>query len=152
MPNRILGPGNVRWITTCIWPRGSQLRHFRSNQSCGGSHEAVEGNRARRVVGTAVDVLGNTIGVNVDPFTANVAVTSSGPGQCSLVTLNLSSLNLNVLGLVTGQVPVNVDVKGSGAVGSLLCNLGNLLSGLLSGGTGSPGAQGVVNAINNQIS
>jgi hypothetical protein len=101
--------------------------------------------------GTALDVLGNTVGVKADPFTADVAVTSSGPGQCSIATLNLSGLDLNALGLVTGHLPVNVDVKGSGAVGSLLCNLGNLLSGLLSGGTGSPGAQGVVRAINNQI-
>ena len=101
--------------------------------------------------GTAVNVLGNTIGVSAQPFTANVSLTSSGSGQCSLVTLNLSSLNLNALGLVTGQLPATVSVKGSGAVGSLLCNLGNLLSGLTSGGIGSPGAQGVVNAINNQI-
>jgi hypothetical protein len=103
------------------------------------------------LTGTAVDVLGNLVGVNADPFTADVAVTSSGPGQCSLVTLDLSGLDLNALGLVTGHLPVNVAVKSSGAVGSLLCNLGNLLSGLASGGVGSPGAQGVVNAINNQI-
>ena len=102
--------------------------------------------------GTAVNVLGKTISVIADPFTADVAITSSGPGQCSLVTLDLSNINLDVLGLVTADLPVNVDVKGSGAVGSLLCSLGNLLSGLLSGGTGNPGAQGVVNAINNQIS
>ena len=101
--------------------------------------------------GTAINALGNTIGVSAQPFTANVSVTSSGPGQCSVVSLNLSSLNLNALGLVTGTLPATVDVKGSGAVGSLLCNLGNLLSGLTSGLTGSSGAQGVVNAINNQI-
>lgn len=103
------------------------------------------------LTGTAVDVLGNTIGVNASPFTANVAVTSSGPGQCSLVTLDLSNLNVNALGLVTGTLPANVTVKGSGAVGSLLCNLGNALSGLASGLTGGSGAQGLVNAINNQI-
>ena len=102
--------------------------------------------------GTAVDVLGNLIGVNVEPFTANVAVTSQGPGQCSVVTLDLTGLDLDVLGLVTGHLPVNVDVKGSGAVGSLLCALGNLLGGLGSGLSGTPGAQGVVDAINNQIS
>lgn len=101
--------------------------------------------------GTAVDVLGNTVGVNAQPFIANVAVTSSGPGQCSLVSLNLSNVNLSALGIITGQVPATVTVKGSGAVGSLLCNLGNLLSGLTSGLSGSSGAQGVVNAINNQI-
>ena len=101
--------------------------------------------------GTAVDALGNTIGVGAQPFTANVSVTSSGPGQCSVVSLNLSGLNLSALGIVNGTLPASVDVKGSGAVGSLLCNLGSLLSGLTSGLTGSPGAQGVVNAINNQI-
>lgn len=101
--------------------------------------------------GTAVNVLGNTIGVTADPFTANVAVTSSGPGQCSLITLDLSSLNIDALGLVTATLPVNVNVQASGAVGSLLCTLADLLSGLTSGLPGSPGAQSVVNAINNQI-
>lgn len=101
--------------------------------------------------GTAVNALGNLVGVSAQPFTANVAITSSGPGQCSLVTLDLSSLNVNGLGLVTATLPANVTVKGSGAVGSLLCNLGNLLSGLTSGLSGSSGAQGVVNALNNQI-
>jgi hypothetical protein len=101
--------------------------------------------------GTAVDLLNNTIGVNANPFTAEASITSSGPGQCSIVTLDLSSLNVSVLGAVTGTLPVNITAKGSGAVGSLLCNLGSLLGGLTSGGTGSPGAQGVVNALNNQI-
>jgi hypothetical protein len=101
--------------------------------------------------GTAVDVLGGIVGVNADPFTAEASITSSGPGQCSLVTLDLSSLNLNVLGLVAGTLPLNVAVKGSGAVGSLLCNLSGALSGLASGGTGSPSAQSIVNALNGQI-
>lgn len=103
------------------------------------------------LTGTAVNALGNTIGLSANPFTADLSVTSSGPGQCSLVTLDLSSLNVNGLGLVTGTLPANVTVKGSGAVGSLLCNLGSLLSGLTSGLTGGSGAQGVVNALNNQI-
>jgi hypothetical protein len=95
--------------------------------------------------GTSLDALGNLVGVSAQPFIANVAVTSSGPGQCSAVTLDLSSLNINGLGLVTGTVPATIDVKSSGAVGSLLCNLGQALSGL--GG----GVQGLVNAVNNQI-
>lgn len=103
------------------------------------------------LTGTAVNALGGIVGVNASPFTAEASITSSGPGQCSLVTIDLSQLKLNALGLVNGTVPLNVTAKGSGAVGSLLCNLGNLLSGLGSGLTGSPGAQGVVNALNNQI-
>lgn len=79
------------------------------------------------LTGTAVNVLGNPVAVNASPFTADVAVTSSGPGQCSVVTLDLSSLNINAIGVVTGTLPANVTVKGSGAVGSLLCNLGSLL-------------------------
>ena len=101
--------------------------------------------------GTAVTVLGGIVGVNADPFTAEASITSSGPGQCNLVTLDLSSLNLNVLGLVTGTVPLNVTAKGSGVVGSLLCNLANALSGLASGGTASPSATSIVNALNGQI-
>jgi hypothetical protein len=100
--------------------------------------------------GTAVDALGNLVGVNAQPFTANVNVTSSGPGQCSLVTLSLSSLNLNALGLVTGTLPISITGKGSGAVGSLLCNLGQALSGIGSA-LGGSGASGLVNALNNQI-
>ena len=101
--------------------------------------------------GTAVNALGGVVGVNAQPFTANVSVTSSGPGQCDLVTLALSNLNLNVLGLVTGTLPVNITGKGSGAVGSLLCNLGQALSGIGSAIGGGSGAQGLVNALNNQI-
>lgn len=100
--------------------------------------------------GTAVDALGGLVGVDAQPFVADLGITSSGPGQCNLVSLDLSNINLNALGLVTGTVPVNVTAKGSGAVGSLLCNLGQALSSV---GTalGGSSAQGLVNAINNQI-
>lgn len=79
--------------------------------------------------GTAVNALGNLVGVNAQPFTATANVTSSGSGQCTLATISLSNPNLSVLGLVTGTLPLNVTAKGSGAVGSLLCNLGQALSG-----------------------
>lgn len=100
--------------------------------------------------GTAVDVLGGLVGVDAQPFTATANVTSSGPGQCTLVTIDLSNPTLDVLGLATGTIPVNVTGKGSGAVGSLLCNLGQALSGIGSA-LGGSGAQGLVNALNNQI-
>jgi hypothetical protein len=103
------------------------------------------------LTGTAVNAVGGLVGVNASPFTAEASVTSSGSGQCSLVSIDLSSLNVNGLGLVTGTLPLNVSGKGSGAVGSLLCNLGSLLSGLGAGLSGGSGAQGVVNALNNQI-
>ena len=98
------------------------------------------------LTGTAVDAVGGLVGLDATPFTANLAVTSSGFGQCSAVKLDLTGLNIDALGLVTGTVPATVDVKGSGAVGSLLCALGQALSGIGSG------LNGIVNALNNQIS
>src|SRR5690349_20563320 len=80
--------------------------------------------------GTAVNAVGGLVGVNAQPFTATANVTSSGPGQCTLATINLSNPTLNVLGLATGTIPLNVAAKGSGAVGSLLCNLGQERSGI----------------------
>ena len=102
------------------------------------------------LTGTAVDVLGGAVGLDAQPFVADLNVTSSGPGQCSVVTLDLSNLNVDALGLVTGTVPANVNVKGSGAVGSLLCNLGQSLAGV-GGALGGQSATGLVNAINNQL-
>ena len=100
--------------------------------------------------GTAVNAVGGLVGVNAQPFTATASVTSSGPGQCDLVTIDLSNPTLNALGLATGTIPLNVTAKGSGAVGSLLCNLGQALAGIGSA-LGGGGAQGLVNALNNQI-
>jgi hypothetical protein len=61
-------------------------------------------------------------------------------------------VDIEVPGVTAIEVPAaSLTGRGSGAVGSLLCNLGNLLGGLTGGGVGSPGAQGVVNALNNQI-
>jgi hypothetical protein len=91
-------------------------------------------------------VLGETVTLDAAPFTADLIVTSSGPGQCSAITLNLSNIEVDALGVVAATVPASVDVKSSGAVGSLLCNLGSLVGGLVGGGAG-----GLVNAINNQI-
>ncbi|HEX4685059.1 MAG TPA: hypothetical protein VH277_20240 [Gemmatimonadaceae bacterium] len=101
--------------------------------------------------GTQFDAAGKLVGATTDPFTSELSITSSGPGQCSLVTLNLSNLTVNASPIADVTLPANVTVKGSGAVGSLLCNLGSALSGLTSGLSGSGGAQGLVNALNNQI-
>ena len=95
--------------------------------------------------GTRVDALGNLVAVDAVPFVADLSVTSSGPGQCSLLTLDLSNIDLGALGIVHAHVPVNVDAKGSGAVGSLLCNIGQALSGV------GNGLNGLVNALNNKI-
>jgi hypothetical protein len=83
-------------------------------------------------------------------FTSTLAITSSGPGQCELLGLQLGPLALNALNLVAVDVPVaDVTGRGSGAVGSLLCTLGSLLSGAIGGVT--QGVQGLVNALNGRL-
>ena len=85
-----------------------------------------------------------------EKFTSSVGITSSGPGQCDLVTIDLGPLTIDALGIVTADVPTaELKGRGSGAVGSLLCNLGSLLSGAIGGVT--RGVQGLVNAINRVI-
>ena len=104
----------------------------------------IIGLEATGTVSGVVDATGAEI---TEDFTSTVNITSSGPGKCDLLTVDLGGLNIDALGLVTADVPAaEVSSRGSGAVGSLLCNLGSLVGGLTGGGAG-----GLVNAINNQI-
>jgi hypothetical protein len=95
------------------------------------------------ITGTTVDALGNTITVTND-FTGDVLVSSSGPGQCRVVTVDLSGIDIDALGIVNADLPVaTVNVSGSGAVGPLLCALGSVVNGVAGGVVG-----GLVNALN----
>lgn len=99
-------------------------------------------------------VSGTLTGLGVDivdeQFTSTLAVTSAGPGRCQAVAIDLGPLSLDALGLVTLDVPeADVTATTSGAVGTLLCTLGQLVSGVIGGAT--RGVQGVVNAINGLI-
>jgi hypothetical protein len=99
-----------------------------------------------------LQLTGGVLGSNVvtEDFTTVVSVTSSGPGQCDLVTVDLGPIGIDALGVASVDVPAaSVVGRGSGAVGSLLCNLGQALSGLVGGVTS--GVQGLVNALNNLI-
>jgi hypothetical protein len=109
---------------------------------------AIIGLEVTGTVNGVVGVLGTPV---VDQkFTSSFGITSSGPGQCDLVTIDLGPLNIDALDIVTGDVdPVELTGRGSGAVGSLLCNLGQALSGVVGGVT--RGVQGLVNAINRLI-
>lgn len=101
-----------------------------------------------------IDLTGGVLGTNVltQNFATTVSVTSTGPGQCDLVTIDLSGISIDALGLADVDIPAaTLTGRGSGAVGSLLCNLGNLLGGLGGGGGAIPGAGGIVNALNNRI-
>ena len=111
---------------------------------------------AGQVVGLEVTgTLNGTLSATGQPivdeqFTSTLDVISSGPGQCAVLTVDLGPLNLDTLGLVTADVPdADVTASGSGAVGSLLCTLGDLLNSAIGGAT--RGVQGIVNAINRII-
>jgi hypothetical protein len=101
--------------------------------------------------GTLTGTLSATGGTIVDEqFTSTVAINSSGPGQCDFVGIDLGRLTFDALGLVTVDAPEAAFTgRGSGAVGSLLCNVGNLLSG--PAGLLTRGVQGLLNAINRLI-
>lgn len=96
-----------------------------------------------------LQLTGGVLGTDVvtEDFRTAVGITSTGPGQCELVRIDLAPIEVDILGEVaTVDVPAaEVTGRGSGAVGSLLCTLGALLGGL------SSGVDGVVNGINNLI-
>jgi hypothetical protein len=114
-------------------------------------------NTVGQIVGLQVDgVLQFTtslLGTDVvtENFTTTATVTSSGPGQCKVVSIDLGPIAIDALVASVDVPAADLDVKTSGAVGSLLCNLANALSGLASGTGAAPGAGGIVNALNNLI-
>jgi hypothetical protein len=95
------------------------------------------------ITGTTVNALGQTITVT-DDFTTDVLVSSSGPGQCGLVSLDLGPIAGDVFGVVGVDIPTaNVDAKASGAAGPLLCALGSVVNGVAGAAVG-----GILNALN----
>jgi hypothetical protein len=99
-----------------------------------------------------LQLTGGVLGTDIvtQNFRTQVGITSSGPGKCDVLTVDLGPVAVDALGLAEVDVPVaTVDARASGAVGSLLCNLGNALSGVVGGVT--RGIQGLLNAINRLI-
>lgn len=112
---------------------------------------AIVENVVGQIVGLQVDGVlqftGGVLGTNVvtENFNTTVSVTSSGFGQCDLVTIDLGQIHVNALVADVDVPAATVTGKGSGAVGSLLCALGQALNGLTSA------LPGLVNALNNQV-
>jgi hypothetical protein len=106
------------------------------------------------VVGLEVEgvltLSGGVLGEDIvtEEFLTQVHVVSSGPGECDVLTLELGPIALDALGdAVFVEAPdVAINSRSVGAVGSLLCNLGSVLQGPVSGVTGA--VRGLVNAIN----
>jgi hypothetical protein len=108
-----------------------------------------------QIVGLEVEgvlqLTGGVLGTDVvtEDFLTTVSVTSSGPGKCEVVTIDLGEIALNAL-VASVEIPAaSVHARASGAVGSLLCALGQLLGGLTGGVL--PGVGGLVEAINRRI-
>ena len=97
-----------------------------------------------------LEITGGVLGSNVvtEDFTTGVGIISTSRGQCDIITINLAPISVDVLGRTAFvDVPAaEVAGRGNGAVGSLLCNLGQLAQGLVNGVT--RGVRGLVNAIN----
>jgi hypothetical protein len=113
-------------------------------------------NTVGQIVGLRVDgvlqLTGGVLGSDVvtENFNTTASVTSSGPGQCDVVSIDLGPITIDALGLAKVDLPVaSVDAKASGTVGSLLCSLGSLLSGPI--GTATSLVRQVVNTLNNLI-
>jgi hypothetical protein len=98
----------------------------------------------------ALQLTGGVLGTNVvtQNFTTQALILSSGKGQCDVVTIDLAPITLDALGgAVSVDVPqASVTPRASGALGSLLCNLGRLLNAPI--GQVTSAVRGIVNAIN----
>ena len=112
---------------------------------------AVIENTVGQIIGLQADgvlqLTGGVLGSQVvsEDFNTTVSVTSSGPGQCNIITIDLGQINVDALVASVDVPAATLTGKGSGAIGSLLCNLGQALSGLTSA------VPTLVNSINSQI-
>jgi hypothetical protein len=112
---------------------------------------AVIENTVGQIVGLeangVLQLTGGVLGSQVvsEDFNTTVAVTSSGPGQCSLITIDLGHITVDALVAQVDVPAATLTAQSSGVVGSLLCNLGQALQGLTSS------VPSLVSAINGQI-
>jgi hypothetical protein len=115
--------------------------------------EDVVGNIVGLQAEGVLKLTGGVLGTDVvtEDFLTQVHVVSSGPGQCDVLSIDLGPIAIDTpLGLASVDVPAaQVTPRASGALGPLLCNLGNLLDGPLDLVTS--GVRGLVNAINRLI-
>ena len=95
-----------------------------------------------------LQLTGGVLGTDVvtQDFSTTVAVTSGGNGQCGVVTLDLAPIDINALVAQVDLPAATVDAKSSGALGPLLCNLGQALLQPI-----ADAVRGLVQALNNLI-
>ena len=137
-------------VTGLSVPLIGQLGDVNINQAEITNFAVIE-NTVGQIIGLQADgvlqLTGGVLGSQVisENFNTTVSVTSSGPGQCNLITIDLGQISIDAL-IANVDVPAaTLTGKASGALGSLLCNLGQALQGLTSA------VPTLVNSINNQI-
>lgn len=110
----------------------------------------VNQNGVLTLVGNLTGTLTNAAGTLVGSVTnqpISTAVTgAAGTGGCSILSLTLGPLHLDVLGLVVDLNQVNLNITGQTGSGQLL---GNLLCGLANALNGGGG--GLANILNNLL-
>jgi hypothetical protein len=96
-------------------------------------------NLTTRVVGGVLTLTGTVTGTGLPaggtPFTAPIQDLVT-PAGCTILTLDLGPLHLDLLGLVIDLAPINLDITAVPGAGNLLGNLLCAIAGLLDG----PGA------------
>src|SRR5438105_11623187 len=89
---------------------------------------ALVENTVGQIVGLQVDgvlqLTGGVLRSNVitENFATTASVTSSGPGQCNLVTIDLGQISVNALVASVDVPAATLTAKGSGDAGSSLCD------------------------------
>jgi hypothetical protein len=137
-------------VTGLSLPLLGSLGDVTINQAVVENFALVE-NTVGQIIGVQAEgvlqLTGGVLGSEVisQNFVTTVDVTSGGFGQCGIVTLDLAPIDVNLLVARVDVPAAMVPVRGSGAVGSLLCALGQLLNPVTSG------VRGVVQALNNLI-
>lgn len=112
---------------------------------------AIVENVVGQIVGLQADgvlqLTGGVLGSQVvsEDFTTTVSITSSGSGQCSLITIDLGQISIDALVANVDVPAATLTAQSSGVVGNLLCTLGQALQGLTSA------VPNLVGAINDRI-
>jgi hypothetical protein len=107
-------------------------------------------NLSTKVVGGVVQLTGTITGTGLPAggttFTAPIQSLQAA-GSCSVLTLNLGPLHLDLLGLVVDLAPVNLDITAVPGAGNLLGNLVCAIAHLLDG----PAPLGGIAALLNRL-
>lgn len=98
------------------------------------------------LTGTLTNAAGTVIGSVTNQAVSTPVTGAAGTGSCSILSLTLGPLHLDVLGLVVDLNQVNLNITGQTGNGQLL---GNLLCGLANALNGGGG--GLANVLNNLL-